>query len=262
MQVPKEALLNQLQEYKRILKKIERKTGKELEGNLRVSTGGGKVRLYFCKDKKQIYIGKKQLTLAVSLAQRDYSYEVKKLLEVRVKQFEKLLTDYKEDELSAIYENLNAARKKLVTPIVQSDEKYAEQWESIYTIKKEFRSGDPEIWTERGERVRSKSEKILADKFLMKGIPYRYEAMLDLKPAGPIYPDFTVLNRRTRKEFYWEHFGMMDDMEYSEKAINRIELYEKNGIFPGIGLILTFETKRNPLNMQIVDNIMKEYLLS
>ncbi|MFQ9213592.1 MAG: hypothetical protein ACLR4C_08105 [Eubacterium ventriosum] len=43
-----------------------------------------------------------------------------------------------------------------------------------------------------------------------------------------------MLNRKTRKEIYWEHLGMMDDADYVEKAIKKIELYEKMGYFKGI----------------------------
>ncbi|MFQ6929598.1 MAG: hypothetical protein ACLRR3_00115 [Eubacterium sp.] len=37
---------------------------------------------------------------------------------------------------------------------------------------------------------------------------------LRLKGYGTVKPDFTVLNKRTRHEYVWEHFGMMDDSIY------------------------------------------------
>ena len=43
-----------------------------------------------------------------------------------------------------------------------------------------------------------------------------------------IYPDFTVLNVRTRETIYLEHLGMMDDPQYYESAIKRIQLTEGN----------------------------------
>lgn len=57
-----------------------------------------------------------------------------------------------------------------------------------------------EIYTQKGERVRSKSEKTLADYFYYHGIPYKYECPLLLKGFGIIYPDFTFLTRRSQKE--------------------------------------------------------------
>lgn len=93
-----------------------------------------------------------------------------------------------------------------------------------------------------------------------EGIPYRYEYPLYLNGIGSIYPDFTVLNVRLRKELFWEHLGMMDDTIYVEKAIQKITYYEENGIFPGDNLILTYETKQNPLNQKTVKLMIQHYL--
>lgn len=86
--------------------------------------------------------------------------------------------------------------------------------------------------------------------------PYRYECPLQLK----VYPDFTVLNVKERKEIYWEHLGMMDDLDYVENALRKITLYEKNGIFTGDSLILTYETKKNPINQKVVRGMIQRYL--
>lgn len=53
----------------------------------------------------------------------------------------------------------------------------------------------------------------------------------------------------------------MDDREYAEKTIKKIENYEKNGIFPGKNLIMTFETKQHPLSMRIVSENIEEFLV-
>ena len=54
----------------------------------------------------------------------------------------------------------------------------------------------------------------------------------------------------------------MDDPEYARNAIRKIEkTYEKNGIFPGQKLILTFETLQDGLDMKVVESLVKEYLL-
>ena len=97
---------------------------------------------------------------------------------------------------------------------------------------KGFREEDPVIVTDRGERVRSKSEKILADYFYRQGIPYKYECPLYLKGFRQVYPDFTFLSRRTGKEIYWEHHGRLDDPLYAQNMVKKLQAYEKNGIFP------------------------------
>ena len=75
-----------------------------------------------------------------------------------------------------------------------------------------------------------------------------------------MYPDFTFLSPRTGQEIYWEHEGMMDKQEYARSAVRKIELYMKNGIYPGERLILTFETEQSLLNQKILESLAEKYL--
>ena len=152
------------------------------------------------------------------------------------------------------------SEKKLIHPIEPTWEDQLAEWMKEDYKKKEFQENSTVIITERGERVRSKSEKILADYFYQKNIPYKYEAPLYLVGAGIIYPDFTFLSSKTRQEIYWEHEGMMDDEIYARNVIRKIHTYEKNGIYPGERLILTFETKAVALDTQIVKELVCKYL--
>lgn len=93
-----------------------------------------------------------------------------------------------------------------------------------------------------------------------EGIPYRYQCPFVLKGVGTVYPDFTVLNISQRKEMYWEHLGIMDDNAYVENALKKIVSYEQNGIFPGENLILTYESKMNPINQKVVKGMIQHYL--
>ena len=105
------------------------------------------------------------------------------------------------------------------------------------------------------------TEKILADYFYRKNILYKYEKPLYLKGYGTVYPDFTFLSKKTEQEIYWEHEGMMDKQEYARSAVRKIESYQKNEIYPGDRLILTFETEQSILNPKIVENLVNRYLL-
>ncbi|MFM1603129.1 hypothetical protein ABGF26_08405, partial [Helcococcus ovis] len=61
--------------------------------------------------------------------------------------------------------------KQLVTPYKQ----FKDEWLNKPYTKKPFSNNTPLILTNRKERVRSKSEKILADYFDKMNIPYKYE---------------------------------------------------------------------------------------
>lgn len=126
---------------------------------------------------------------------------------------------------------------------------------------KDFQDGVAVILTEKGERVRSKSEKIMADYFFRNGIEYKYECPLYLKGIGLIYPDFTFFSRETGKEIYWEHNGKVDDPAYARKMVQKIQAYENNDIYPGERLILTFETEQTILNTGKIKQIIRKYLI-
>ena len=51
-----------------------------------------------------------------------------------------------------------------------------------------------------------------------------------------------------------------DSPEYARAAIRKIESYEKNGIYPGENLILTFETQQNVLDFKIIEEMIDRYL--
>lgn len=199
--------------------------------------------------------------LVRALAQKTYNEKILRYTEETSKQIGRLLKIYEDDKVEKIYIAENIKRQKLVTPIEPTYEQIIEQWMSTPFKGKGFSDGMPVILTNKGVRVRSKSEKILADYFDSLGLVYKYECPLYLNNFGNIYPDFTFLSRKTGREIYWEHEGMMDNPEYARTAIQKIEAYEKNGIFPGENLILTFETSMTPINTELMQMNVKKYLL-
>ena len=54
---------------------------------------------------------------------------------------------------------------------------------------------------------------------------------------------------------------MMDNPEYCQKALQKLETYAKNGIHIGKNLLVTFETLQKPLDMKIVEQMLKEFTL-
>lgn len=209
----------------------------------------------------QTYIPKKNIELARNLAQRDYDNKLLHEIEQRQKLLDKFIEEYPDEALEQVYYGMNDYRKALIHPIIETDEQYEKVWLSTPYIRKMIGDEVPVIITENGERVRSKSEKMIADKLKQLRIPYRYEAPLRLGRSTVLHPDFTLLNVKERKEIYYEHFGMMDNPEYVESALNRMELYEKNGIFPGDRLLFSWETMAMPLNMRTVETMLKKFLV-
>ena len=213
------------------------------------------------KRKTRSYIKKEDMPLVRSLAQKSYDQKVKKLVDRRLKQVERLGKEYSDGEIDELYYDLSSIRKSLVDAVEKPWEQKLQEWKSVPYVGKEFRPGIPEIFSKKGERVRSKSEKILADTFYAMGIDYKYECPLNLKGMGTVYPDFTILRKRDGREIYWEHDGKMEDPEYAQKAIRKINSYIANGIFPGDNLIVSFESANVLINDKIINRMISKYIL-
>lgn len=260
----------EIADLERIIQQLKRNLCTYPEGTLQINHSNGSIQ-YYHRNYRQLsqgeaclrpkYIKKEHQELARNLAQKDYDQKLLRILEARQKAARKMRDTYMQADPIKIYEKCHSERKKLIVPQFISNEEYAEKWQNVPYQGKEFAEGTAEIYTVKGERVRSKSEKILADLFERKSIPYRYEYPLKLSDNKKIYPDFTVLNKRVRTVYYWEHLGMLDDAEYAKNAMKRIQDMEACGILPGKNLLITAETKQNPISIKTANILIQEYLI-
>lgn len=207
------------------------------------------------------YLRKSEQSLAKQLAQREYDENLLLELEKQLSTLKNVDQIYNPTTLLQVYENLPPAKKLLVQPRILPDDQFLNHWfetnpggQNTYPFQESF-------LTERGELVRSKSEKIIADKLFLKGIPYQYETSLPVKKHESLYPDFTVLNTRTRKTYYYEHFGKMDDPDYCRRTLEKISLYQKNGYELGNQFIFTMESSQKAIDLQLVDLLINRYFL-
>ena len=173
------------------------------EGSLRLSKSHGKLQFYHYIDgnKKVKYISKDKQQLIRALAQKTYDERILHLAEKRLKQIQKITKDYEDNEIEKVYLKEHPERQKLIEPIEPTWERQLLAWREKEYNGKGFADGDPVIWSEKGERVRSKSERILADYFYKHGIEYKYECPIYLKGIGTVYPDFTFLSRKLERKY-------------------------------------------------------------
>ena len=212
---------HELQHVKDVKGVIERSIIEAPEGNLRCAISKGYYQYYIGRQ----YIKAENKEIAAKLAQKEYCIKLNKEL----KQFERaleLVKDFIEEQrLEKIYGELHPGRKILVAPLYRPVEVIIAVFLRIECKGKGFEEGErTSYYTIKGERVRSKSEKIIADELYRHGIPYKYEMGIELqswnKPIE-VYPDFVVLNRRTGKRWIVEHLGMMDKPGYFEAAMQK-----------------------------------------
>ena len=199
------------------------------------------------------YLKKAQMDVAQKLAQKSYDQRVLMAADMENKALELFLDQQPNIRFENVYEELSEARKELVFPAQITDQQLIKLWLDTPYNHKGFPQDFPEFYSDNNERVRSKSEVLIANLLKKLGIPYKYECPLILKNGAVLHPDFTLLDVQRRKQIYMEHLGMMDEADYSNAAIERILLLEDNDILPGINLIISYETKKHPLNIKALE---------
>lgn len=230
---------------------------------MRISRSNGCPQYYHRSGKSDRYgkyIPKRERSVAEQLAQKQYEKDLMQAAETELHLLEICETIKSGVCPEEVYSLLSQERRKLVKPVLMSDDMFVQEWMNREYIGLGFSDDAPELLTDKGERVRSKSELIIANLLAKEGVPYKYECPLRLKGLGIIHPDFTALRRSTRREKYWEHLGMMDDPEYAARAVRKISAYILNGIYPGEGLIITAETSAAPINIREIKMIIEHYL--
>ena len=213
---------------------------------------------YWINNKtKPKYLSKKDSVLIEQLIQKAYIKEVIKSSETELNGLNRMLDCYPKITAEDIYEQLSDDRKRLVKPIITPIEQYVQEWQSRPYTPKPIAEGTPIFETLRGERVRSKSEQIIADRLYANGIPYKYECPLIVN-GKLIHPDFTILRRSDRKEVYHEHLGKTDDEKYQNDNVPRINDYILGGYMLGDKLFLSFESSTNPLDARVIDKLIND----
>jgi hypothetical protein len=105
-----------------------------------------------------------------------------------------------------------------------------------------------------GLKVRSKSEVIIANVLTMLHIPFVYEQRLDMEDGTYRFPDFTVTWHG--QIYYWEHLGMMENVQYLVRSDERLQWYREHGLAEA--LLVTTEV--GGLDCDLLLTILQERL--
>lgn len=260
------SLMKRLEYLKRIKKEKEKALKKAPQGTLRINcrTNDNTVSVqYYLRNDSQnnngTYIPAARKDLVRRLAQKDYDAKIVRTIEKEESAITKYLARDPAFHMEDLYRQLSPERQELVVPVIESDEAFIKNWREVSFSHREIPIDGYSFITDQGEQVRSKSEVIIANALARENVPYRYEYPVYLEGMGTVHPDFTILNVRQRREILWEHLGMMDDPEYAENAVRKLSVYENNEYYPGENLILTWETRTQPLDIRIVKTMIERY---
>lgn len=293
----KTEIIRILEETAGNLGKIIESSRPETSGSLNLKIVKGRP-LFFCRTEegKQKYV---KMSDDEQIKRLSYNYYAKKLKAAAVKEKKQidncldiLSKNPEKSDVDKVTQRIPEAIKDNLSYSELTNEGYARSWQEGNKVVKKRRIHDKDDYhrfkTLRGDYVGSKSEVIIADRLYVKGIPYHYEIAFtpeaEIDVSRPVYdqfgfiagyevigfspfdqdtlhPDFYVLNKRTRKAYFWEHLGKMDDPSYCLKNFNRFMRILDAGYIIGEDLIVTHEDSKHPLMTESIDSIIEKYLI-
>lgn len=228
-------------------------------GDLHCTHNGSYIKWFNHHKGQAFYIPKSKRSFAEQLAIRKYLSTLIEELQIE----KNAINSY----IECINQNKNPAEKllqedscfqPLLAPYFNSHNIDIDAWLSE---PYETNPSHPEYLIHKtiaGCNVRSKSESLIVSALYTNHIPFRYECALQLGEIT-LFPDFTILHPQTKKIYYWEHFGMMNNPDYAHSAYKKLQLYSEHNIIPSINLIMTFETPDNPLDYEILEHTIQFY---
>ena len=256
---------NRIKTLDLLISRLQETIAKRAPGELVIHVQRGKKRYYQLKEGKRHYLGRNESSLITDLAQKQYEQII---LSAAIREKEvlqkclDLISSAIEQGLDSIAESIDPDIVKCIVPDISTDDGFARAWAKEDFTQQE-KTEKHRYETLSKDLVRSKSEALIADRLFNAGIPFRYEQQLLLGNRFAMhcyYPDFTILNKRTRQVFIWEHLGMMGDRDYCSDNLNKLEVYAEYGILTGKNLILTFEGGDKPLSTSYVNKMIEAYL--
>ena len=262
-----EELSKRLKDLNRLISYIEKHPAMSIKESLYVCSDAKNCYVYkVFEDGRREYLGKDKKEeiralskkahytkmLAAALKERD---QIEKC--IRILNSGKGITD-----IDDVYPSLNKVIRRTEGPFTITDDGYVSRWLKEKNYLRNNREINGQNKTLKGEYVKSKSEIIIADRLTYYGIPYVYEVATATDVfVDMMYPDFLILNKRTKEEFYWEHLGKMGDPKYAVRNQIKMEQFAQQGIIMGKNLIVSIESGDRPLSTEYVDSVIKSILL-
>lgn len=214
-------------------------------------------RYYIRNGSDEKYLDKSCDNLKEQLSRKRYYEKLSKYAKAELKALRKAATVIKGDSLKLSYSSLSKGVKQLISPIIEDDDSYIEEWEKIEYESLKFDENDTtEFYSDKGERMRSKSEVMIANSLINNNIPYHYEMPLYLDGGKKYYPDFTILRVKKRDVIYWEHLGKIGDQEYMTRNIKKFDDYKMNGLYIGKNILVSYENFRQPISSREIKELI------
>ena len=212
--------------------------------------------------RRQLIIPKdydKREQLISDLQQKRHIQKSLPILEANLKACSQFLEKFQVYDLAEINQKMPFPYQNFdYSPLLLDGDVRAESWTTDNYHKNTSYPEHLIHHSDGGIVMRSKAEAMIATKLEQNGLQFRYDSLQ--KFGNHWYsPDFMILHPVHRRIIYWEHFGRMDDYDYIRDAMDRVRVYGEHGIFAGDNLIITWESKQDPLTYQHINDRIRRH---
>lgn len=226
----------------------------------------GKTFQYFLRssvhDKTGKYVKTKDLHLVKPIIQAEYEKKAIASVNKELKLLKNLINFYEQNKsIEDIFTNFPEGKQAMTEPVVETSEQFLNKWMNKKYTPLPFKDDDPEYFSKKDERMRSKSELLISGIMIDLGIHYVYEMPLKLKNGITIHPDFTIIDAKNGRILYYEHFGLMDNENYVNNAISKILEYQACGYYLGESLLVSFESSQMHLDTKAVQRMLEHFVV-
>lgn len=209
--------------------------------------------------KEHRYGIKKDPDLLSALVRKEYVKKTLKTIDRDIDALEAAVKKYRAIDENSVMAEFVAKYPELAECIYR-DTIDDEEWKNRFSRMDGYHPENLKHTSYDGTASRSKNEMYIASRLDHYGLPYRWD-----KPTGIPglfrVPDFTIKRKKDGKIIYWEHMGMMYDLERRIDNKRKLEEYEAAGIVPWENLILTYDTREGGLRGELIEAMIRGWLL-
>lgn len=262
-------IILEVTKYKELIEKqksiLEKHLSKAPEGNLKIDSRYNGVvfgiRTYNNHKEATEYIDKHDYKALSKYVNKRFAKDALNVIRQNLKACDRFLQAHSTIELEDVAAQYPEEFRKLNT-LYKDKKTYMDEWRAAEFRSNQFKTEQLLCKASDGHMYRSKTEVMIAEILMKYDLPFRYECELLLgNTRHIIFPDFTILNPKDMKEWYFEHFGMMDNAEYASNAVRRITSYANAGYELGDRFIFTVECSAAPISMEYVERIIRHYFI-
>ena len=211
------------------------------------------------RKKEHRYGVKRKPEVLNGLVRKEYVMETLKVIDQDIRAVDLACERYKPIDENTIMKAFLAEYPELVNGIYHGMID-PEEWVRRFPRMDNYHPENLKHTAADGTKSRSKNELHIASQLDRYGQIYRWDCPTGI-PGLYRNPDFQILRRRDWRVIYWEHFGMMDLKWYRRDTQQKLKEYEAAGIVPWDNLIVTYDTPEGGLRADIIDAMIKCWLL-